>query len=147
MRKSFLLPQSSSALPDRKADLINYLWPRFLEYGKDFCFMKSQDRICFGELVVDLVLYHRGLRCLVPVLLGRGVIRQAQLDKMERIIYFYTAEDRRDSGGNPPFGIIANRTRDSWLVDLCSYQDSVDFYDPDIEREIPSLEQLQKILG
>ncbi len=145
--KPFLLPQSSSALPARKADLINYLWPRFLEYGKDLCFMKSQDRINFGELVVDLVLYHRGLKCIVPVMIGRGAITQAIIDKMDRILYYYTTEDRRDSGGNPPFGIIANRQKEGWLVDLYSYQDSVDFYNPDIEKEIPTMEQLQKILG
>ncbi len=147
MRKSFLIPQSSSAIPARKADLINYLWPRFLEFGKDLCFMTTGDRINFGEMVVDLVLYHRGLKCVVPVITGRGAITQAMMDKMDRILYFYTTEDRRDSGGNPPFGIIANRSKDGWLVDLCSYQESVDFYNPDIEKEIPTLEQLQKILG
>ncbi len=148
MRKSFLIPITAS-LPTKKADLINHLWPRFLEYGKGLCFMTSQERIYTGSdtLNVDLVLYHRGLKCIVPVILGRGLISDAQMDKAERILYYYATEDRRDSGGNPPLAVVINRHRVSWLIDYVSYGDSVDLLSPDIERELPSLEDLKAILG
>ncbi|MCQ2253375.1 MAG: DUF1016 domain-containing protein [Bacteroidales bacterium] len=145
MRKSFLIP-ISAALPTKKAELINHLWPRFLEYGRGLCFANSQERIYYGELVVDIVFFHRGLRCFVPVMLGKGAISQLQIEKMDRILYYYANEDRRGGGDNPPFGIIVNKSKEGWLVDYLSFQDSVDFLNPDVEKEIPSLEDLTEIL-
>ncbi len=149
MRKSFLIQQSSSAIPARKADLINYLWPRFLEMDKGLGLMGYQERIYFGRgPVVDIVYYHRGLRCIVAVMLGGGTIKHAHLEKMDTILYYYANEyERPGSGNNPPIGIFLSHRKDGWLVDYYSYQDSVDFLNPDIEKELPNLEDLTALFG
>lgn len=148
MRKSFLLP-ISAALPTKKADLINHLWPRFLEIGKGLGLLGYQERIYFGKgPSVDIVYYHRGLRCIVPVMLGNGPVKPAQMEKMDTVLYYYANEyERPGSGNNPPIGIFVSRTKDGWLVDYYSYQDSVDFLDPDIEKELPNLDDLAALLG
>lgn len=99
---------------DLEQALIGHLETFLLELGGDFCFVARQKRLRIGAewYRVDLVFYHRGLRCLVLIDLKLGRFTHADAGQMH--LYLNYAREKwtyRDE--NPPVGII-----------LCSYKDS-----------------------
>ena len=92
---------------DLEEALIRHLESFLLELGGDFAFMGRQRRLRIGDAWyrVDLVFYHRRLRCLVLVDLKLGRLDHADVGQMQTYLSFarqhWTNEDE-----NPPVGLI-----------------------------------------
>ena len=75
---SFLnLPQQERYLEgDLEREIISYLQTFLLELGKGFAFIGRQYKVTLGgrHFFVDLVFYHRILKCFVLIDLKRGEI-------------------------------------------------------------------------
>ena len=99
---------------DLEQALICHLEAFLLELGGDFCFVARQKRLRIGTewYRVDLVFYHRGLRCLVLIDLKLGRFTHADAGQMHLYLN-YAREHWTYQDENPPVGII-----------LCSYKDS-----------------------
>ena len=88
-----------------------------LELGGDFCFMGRQRRLRIGNrwYRVDLLFYHRGLRCLVVIDLKIGAFSHADAGQMHLYLN-YAREHWVREGENPPVGLILCSEKDESLA-------------------------------
>jgi predicted nuclease of restriction endonuclease-like (RecB) superfamily len=98
---------------DLEQALIQHLESFLLELGSEFAFIARQKRLRVGDewYRIDLVFYHRGLRCLVLIDLKIGKFTHADAGQMHLYLN-YAGKHWTRSDENPPVGVI-----------LCSYKD------------------------
>jgi predicted nuclease of restriction endonuclease-like (RecB) superfamily len=96
------------------ANLRNFL----AEMGGAFAFIGNQYRLEVGgqEYFVDLLLFHRRLRCLVGIDLKIGPFEPEHKGKMEFYLEALDQQERLD-GENPPIGIIICREKNKTVVE------------------------------
>lgn len=87
--------------------LVGRLEAFLLELGGDFCFVGRQKRLRIGDewFRVDLVFFHRRLRCLVLIDLKLGRFTHADAGQMH-VYLNYAAEHWTHADENPPVGLI-----------------------------------------
>jgi predicted nuclease of restriction endonuclease-like (RecB) superfamily len=98
---------------DLEEALIRQLENFLLELGGDFAFIGRQRRLRVGDqwFRVDLVFFHRGLRCLVIVDLKLGEFTHADAGQMHLYLN-YAREHWTRAGENPPVGLILSAQKD-----------------------------------
>ena len=92
---------------------------RFLaEMGGLFTFVGAQHRLEVGgqEYFVDLLLFHRRLRCLIAIELKARAFQPEHKGKMEFYLEALDAQERLE-GENPPIGIIICREKNKTVVE------------------------------
>ncbi len=90
-----------------EAALVEHLEAFLLELGGDFTFVGRQRRLRIDDewYRIDLLFYHRRLRCLVVIDLKLGKFTHADAGQM--LLYLgYAAEHWTHEGENPPVGLI-----------------------------------------
>jgi predicted nuclease of restriction endonuclease-like (RecB) superfamily len=99
---------------DLENALIQYLEQFLLELGNDFTFVARQKRMRVGTewYRVDLVLFHRRLRCLVVVDLKLGKFTHSDAGQMNLYLN-YAREHWTHAGENPPVGLILCSEKDA----------------------------------
>ena len=102
---------------DLEDALIRHLETFLMELGGDFCFMGRQRRLRIGDrwYRVDLLFYHRGLRCLVVIDLKIGAFTHADAGQMHLYLN-YAREHWVHEGENPPVGLILCSEKDEALA-------------------------------
>jgi len=93
---------------------------RFLsELGTDFTFVARQKRLMIGQkdYYLDLLFYHRGLRCLVAIDLKLGRLQPEDFGQMELYLRWLAKHDQRP-GENSPLGLILCAGKDHEEVEL-----------------------------
>lgn len=97
--------------------LIDHLSNFLLELGDDFCFMGRQKRLRVGHewYRVDLLFFHRRLRCLVVIDLKIGSFTHADAGQMNFYLN-YAREHWGREGENPPVGLILCSEKDEALA-------------------------------
>ncbi len=102
---------------DLEDALIRHLESFLLELGGDFCFAGRQRRLRIGDewFRVDLVFYHRRLRCLVLIDLKLGRFTHADAGQMHTYLN-YAAKHWTRADENPPVGLILCAQRDAALA-------------------------------
>ena len=98
---------------DLEEALIRHLETFLLELGGDFCFIGKQKRLRIGGewYRVDLVFFHRRLRCMVIIDLKIGKFTHADAGQMH--LYLNYARERwTHEGENPPVGLILCAQKD-----------------------------------
>jgi len=90
-----------------------------LELGSDFCFVARQRRLAIDgeDYHIDLVFYHRSLRCLVLVDLKLGAFAPADAAQMQLYLEWTKRHDRRE-GEEEPIGLILCGSRGEEVVEL-----------------------------
>ncbi|OWK45236.1 PDDEXK nuclease domain-containing protein [Fimbriiglobus ruber] len=103
----FLDLQNEYAESDLEAALVRHLETFLLELGGDFTFVGRQKRLRLDDkwFKVDLVFFHRVLRCLVLLDLKIGEFGHADAGQMNMYLNYAKAHWARD-GENPPVGLI-----------------------------------------
>lgn len=98
---------------DLEEALIRHLETFLLELGGDFCFIGRQKRLRIGDewYRVDLVFFHRKLRCLVIIDLKIGKFTHADAGQMHLYLN-YAREHWVHKGENPPVGLILCARKD-----------------------------------
>ena len=108
--------------------------------GGMFAFIGSQFRleVAGDEYFLDLLLFHRRLRCLVAVELKIGKFQPEFVGKMQ---FYLTALDRqvREEGENPPIGIILCKEKNRTVVEyaLQDVQKAMGVATYRVSRELP----------
>jgi len=94
--------------------LIRHLESFLLELGGDFTFVARQKRLRVGHewYRVDLVFYHRQLRCLVLIDLKIGKFTHADAGQMHLYLN-YAREHWTHKNENPPVGLILCAEKDN----------------------------------
>ena len=102
---------------DLEAALIQHIEHFLLELGGDFAFMGRQRRLRIGDqwFRVDLVFFHRRLRCLVIVDLKLGEFSYADAGQMHLYLN-YAREHWMYPGENPPVGLILCNKKDEAIA-------------------------------
>lgn len=102
---------------DLEEALIKHLETFLLELGNDFAFVGRQRRLRIDDqwYRVDLLLYHRSLRCLVVVELKLGRFTHADAGQMHLYLN-YAREHWTHPEENPPVGVILCTGRSDTLV-------------------------------
>ena len=92
---------------DLEAALISRLESFLLELGDDFTFVGRQRRLRLDDVWyrVDLLFFHRTLRCLVVIDLKLGKLSHADVGQMHLYLN-YAREHWARPGENPPVGLI-----------------------------------------
>jgi len=98
---------------DMEEALILHLEKFLLELGGDFAFIGRQRRLRIGEqwFRVDLVFFHRILRCLVIIDLKVGKFTHADAGQMHLYLN-YARENWTHKDENPPVGLILCAEKD-----------------------------------
>jgi predicted nuclease of restriction endonuclease-like (RecB) superfamily len=102
---------------DLEEALIHHLESFLLELGGDFCFIGRQKRLRIGDewYRMDLLFFHRRLRCLVVVDLKLGKFTHADAGQMHLYLN-YVNEHWTKPEENPPVGLILCAQKDDALA-------------------------------
>ena len=97
--------------------LIRHLETFLMELGDDFCFIGRQKRLRVGNqwYRLDLLFFHRGLRCLVVIDLKIGSFTHADAGQMHFYLN-YVRDNWVREGENPPIGLILCSEKDEALA-------------------------------
>ncbi len=92
---------------DLEQALMDRLTQFLLELGRDFFFVARQKRISVDaeHNYIDLVFYHRTLRCFVLIDLKVGKLTPQDVGQMLAYVGYYEEHEMRE-GENPPVGLI-----------------------------------------
>ncbi len=92
---------------DLESAILAELQHFILELGHDFAFMERQKRITIDheDYYIDLLFYHRSLRCLVVIELKLGDFKAAYKGQMELYLRYLEKYEMRE-GENLPVGLL-----------------------------------------
>lgn len=115
----FLDLRDSYSEKDLESAIIRELERFILEMGRDFAFVGRQVRLTFKDVdyYIDLLLYHRKLRCLVVVELKLGKFKPEYKGQVELYLN-YLEKHEMNEGENLPIGIILCSSKETELVEL-----------------------------
>jgi predicted nuclease of restriction endonuclease-like (RecB) superfamily len=123
--------------------LILNLQDFLLELGKGFAFIGRQYRISLGgrHFFVDLVFYHRILKCFVLIDLKRGEIDHQDVGQMNLYLNYFRKEENTE-GDNPPIGIVLGAYKDQILVEYATENISNQLFVSKYQLFLPDKKQL-----
>jgi predicted nuclease of restriction endonuclease-like (RecB) superfamily len=127
--------------------LCDHLQSFLLELGKGFTFVGRQYRITINNTHyrVDLVFYHRILRCFVLLDLKLDDVQHHDIGQMNLYLGYFAAEENV-AGDNPPIGIILSRHKDELLVEYATYQMNSRLFVQKYQLYLPDREELRQQL-
>lgn len=102
---------------DLEKKLIDNLQKFLLELGKGFSFVARQFKITIDNEhnFIDLVFYHRILRCFVLIDLKIKKVKHKDIGQMNFYLNYFKEEENTD-GDNDPIGIIIAADKHDFLV-------------------------------
>lgn len=104
---------------DLQKSLLASLKAFILEIGRDFCFMGQEYKVQVGnkDFKIDLLFYHRSLRCLVAFELKTEEFSPSHLGQLE---FYLEALDRniKKESENPSIGVLLCRQKNDEVVEF-----------------------------
>jgi len=136
---------SESALEDQ---LLDKLQEFLLEMGHGFCFEARQKRILIGDThnFIDLVFYHRILKCHVLVELKVDKFTHEHIGQLNTYVSWYM-KNEMTSGDNPPVGILLCTQKDNPLVEYALAGMDNQLFVSKYQLELPKKEDMQRFLA
>ncbi len=130
-----------------EARLIDRLQAFLLELGKGFAFIGRQYRITLGNThyYVDLVFYHRILKCFVLIDLKKEAAGYEAVGQMNMYLGYFENEENTE-GDNPPIGIVLAKERDDVLVQYAMHNVSSQLFVSKYQLYLPNREELQALI-
>lgn len=111
-------PREAMMESDMEDALLTKLQDFMLELGRGFCFEARQKRILIGgeHFFVDLVFYHRILKCHVLIELKADSFKHEHLGQLNTYVNWYKKNEAA-KGDNPPIGILLCTKKNHALVE------------------------------
>lgn len=132
---------------DLRNGLIKNMKDFILEVGKDFTFIGQEYKVQVGgeDYRIDLLFYHRGLRCLVAFELKVGKFKPEYISKMD---FYLEALDRQKKkyDENPSVGIILCASKDDEVVEYAMSRTLSPLMVAEYQLQLPDKKVLQKKL-
>ena len=94
---------------------------------------------------VDLVFYHRILRCFVLIDLKINEVKHQDIGQMNMYLGYF-ANEQNIEGDNPPIGIILSKEKDELLVEYTTYGMNSQLFVQKYQLYLPNKEELRKEL-
>ena len=104
---------------DLEDALLDRLQDFLLEMGHGFCFEARQKRLLIGDehFFVDLVFYHRVLKCHVLVELKTAAFSHENLGQLNTYVAYYKKHEMTP-GDQPPIGILLCTRKNEALIEF-----------------------------
>lgn len=127
--------------------LIDNLQIFLLELGKGFAFIGQQYKLTIGNrhYYIDLVFYHRILKCFVLIDLKTNAVKHKDIGQMNMYLGYF-AKEENSIDDNPPIGIILSRSKDELLVEYATYGMNSKLFVSKYELYLPNKEDLRRLV-
>ena len=135
---------SESHLEDQ---LLDKLQEFLLELGHGFCFEARQKRILIGDehFFVDLVFYHRILKCHVLVELKLETFNHQNIGQLNTYVSWYR-KNMMAEDDNPPVGILLCTGKNQTLVEYALAGMDNQLFVSKYMLELPKKEDIQRFI-
>ena len=127
--------------------LLDKLQEFLLELGYGFCFEARQRRILIGskQCFVDMVFYHRILKCHVLIELKVDEFNHEHLGQLNTYVNWYKKNVMAESD-NPPVGILLCTQKDHALVEYALAGMNNKLFVSKYQLELPKKEEMQRFI-
>jgi len=142
-----LRPREVMGESDLEDALLDRLQDFLLELGHGFCFEGRQRRILIGETCgfVDLVFYHRILKCHVPIELKVAEFSHEHVGQLNTYVSWYK-RNMMGEGDGPPVGILLCTGKDHALVEYALADMDNRLFVSKYQLELPTREDMRRFL-
>ena len=129
---------------DLEEALVNNLSQFFLELGKGFTYVGRQQKIVIAGRTykVDLVFYHRILKCFVLVDLKIGEVQHEDIGQMNFYLNYYKQEMNTE-GDSEPIGLILGAYQDKLVMQYALQNITNQLFVSRYQLYLPDREQLE----
>ena len=142
-----LKPQEVMSESHLEEQLLDKLQEFLLELGHGFCFEARQKRILIGESYnfIDMVFYHRILKCHVLVELKLAEFSHENIGQLNTYVSWYR-KNMMTEGDNPPIGILLCTQKDHALVEYALAGIDNGIFVSKYLLELPRKEDMQRFI-
>ena len=132
---------------DLETALLNHLQEFMLEMGHGFCLEARQKKILIGDeyFFIDLVFYHRILKCHVLVDLKVEDFNHHNIGQLNAYVNYYKTKVMLPDD-NPTVGILLVTNKNSALVEFATASIDNQLFVSKYLLELPKKEQLQNFI-
>lgn len=142
------IPQQEKHLEDDlEQKLVANLEKFLLELGKGFAFIGRQYKISISgrHFFVDLVFYHRILKCFVLIDLKRGEVEHHDIGQMNLYLNYFNKEENQPDD-NPPIGLVLGAYKDNILMEYATEHITNQLFVSKYQLYLPNKEELKNEL-
>ena len=135
---------SESDLEDALLDLLQDF---LLELGHGFCFEARQKRILVGDeyFFIDLIFYHRILKCHILVEIKTDAFRHEHLGQLNAYVAYYK-KHKMTAGDQAPIGILLCTHKNDALVEFALGDLSNQIFVSRYAVELPKKEEMERFI-
>ena len=132
---------------DLEQALIENLQEFMLELGHGICFEARQKRIVIGDeyFFIDLVFYHRILKCHILIELKTKEVKHEHIGQLNVYLNYYNKEIMQPDD-NPPVGILLVTEKNKALVEYATGGMDEKLFVSKYLVELPSKKQLEEFI-
>lgn len=145
----FLGLKQQDVMTERKLEdaLLDKLQAFLLELGHGFCFEARQKRIVIGgeHCFIDLVFYHRILKCHVLIELKNNAFRHENLGQLNSYVGYYKAYQMSE-GDQPPIGILLCTQKNHEMVKFALADMKNSLFVSRYQLQLPLQEEIEAFL-
>jgi predicted nuclease of restriction endonuclease-like (RecB) superfamily len=129
---------------DLETALLDHLHEFILEMGNGFCFEARQKRILIGTeyYFIDLLFYHRILKCHVLIELKLGKFEHGDIGQLNTYLNYFK-EEIGEKSDNAPVGILLVAEKDNALVKYATAGIDENLFAQEYLIQLPSIKQLE----
>jgi len=133
---------------DLESALLDHLREFILELGHGFCLEARQKRILIGNeyYFIDLVFYHRILKCHVLIELKVEEFNHANAGQLNTYLNYYKKEIKEE-GDNEPIGILLVTDTNEALVEYATAGMDQNLFVSKYLLQLPSIEKLTSFIN
>ena len=143
-----LSPQEVMGESHLEDQLITQIEAFLLELGHGFCFEARQKRILIGDehYFIDLVFYHRILKCHVLIELKLAEFNHENIGQLNTYVSWYK-KNMLLEGDNPPIGILLCTHKKHSLVEYALAGMDNQLFVSKYQLELPKREEIERFLA
>ena len=143
-----LTPQEVMSESHLEDQLIRNIESFLLELGHGFCFESRQKRILIGDdyFFVDLVFYHRILKCHVLVELKIAEFSHENIGQLNTYVSWYK-QKMMTEGDNPPIGILLCTRKNHALAEFALAGMDNQLFVSKYQMALPGKEEIERFLA
>lgn len=133
---------------DLETALLDHLQDFMMEMGHGFCLEARQKKILIGDeyFFIDLVFYHRILKCHVLVELKIEDFKHHQIGQLNTYVNYYKATEMQ-TDDNPTVGILLVTNKNNALVEFATAGIDNHLFVSKYLLELPKKEQLEAFIN
>jgi predicted nuclease of restriction endonuclease-like (RecB) superfamily len=127
--------------------LISHLQEFIIELGNGFCFEARQKRILIGDeyFFIDLVFYHRILKCHVLIELKTEWVKHEHIGQLKVYLQHYK-RTMRAPDDNPPVGILLVTGKNKTLVEYAVADADKEIFVSRYQLQLPDKKELERFI-